>query len=168
MEPLENFIRNLPTLASDKRPENRVFFKKLKKRTPKRLDLIMQELHEATFEEIDCLSCGNCCKTTSPIITEKDISRIAKSLKMKEFQFVDNYLERDHDDFMIFKSAPCPFLDLNDNSCFIYDVRPKACREYPHTDRRRFIQLTELTLKNTEICPAVFKIMESLKKKLHL
>ena len=128
----------------------------------------MQDLHDAAFEEIDCLSCANCCKTTSPIITEKDISRIAKSLKMKEFQFIENYLDRDDDAFMVFKSAPCPFLDLTDNSCFIYDARPKACREYPHTDRRRFIQLADLTLKNTEICPAVFKIIESLKKKLPL
>ncbi|MDH3323901.1 MAG: YkgJ family cysteine cluster protein, partial [Flavobacteriaceae bacterium] len=119
------------------------------------------------FEEIDCLECANCCKTTSPIFTEKDIQRIAKHLKVKEHKFIDQYLERDKDDFMVLKSAPCAFLDT-DNTCFIYDVRPKACRDYPHTNRKKFIQLTDLTLNNLEICPAVFKIVEALKKNMPL
>jgi Fe-S-cluster containining protein len=68
---------------------------------------------------------------------------------------------------MVLQEAPCTFLD-DDNSCSIYDVRPKACREYPHTNRKKFIQLTGLTLKNTEICPAVFNIVEELKKKFPL
>ena len=112
------------------------------------------------------MECVNCCKTTSPIITEKDISRISKKMKLKDVKFIQSYLIKDEDDFFVFKSAPCPFLDINDNSCFIYDDRPKACREYPHTNRRRFIQLTDLTLKNTEICPAVYHIVENLKKEL--
>jgi len=87
---------------------------------------------------------------------------------MKEHQFISTYLERDQDDFYVLKTAPCSFLDLNDNRCSIYDVRPKACNEYPHTNRRKFIQLTNLTMKNTEICPAVYNIVEALKKKLPL
>jgi Fe-S-cluster containining protein len=86
---------------------------------------------------------------------------------MKESNFIDHFLQRDEDDFMVLQEAPCTFLD-DDNSCSIYDVRPKACREYPHTNRKKFIQLTGLTLKNTEICPAVFNIVEELKKKFPL
>ncbi len=127
----------------------------------------MQELHEEEFAQTDCLSCGNCCKTTSPIFTDKDISRISRALKMKETRFVSQYLRRDEDDFMVLREAPCPFLG-SDNACFIYDDRPKACREYPHTDRKRFIQITDLTLKNTEICPAAFNIVERLKERLPL
>jgi len=114
------------------------------------------------------LACGNCCKTTSPIFTEKDIQRIAKHLRLKEHKFIGQYLDRDADDFYVLKTAPCTFLDLNDNSCFIYDVRPKACKEYPHTNRRKFIQLTNLTLNNIEVCPATYNIIEALKKKLPL
>ena len=62
---------------------------------------------------------------------------------MKAHQFIVQYLDRDTDNFYVLKSAPCSFLDLNDNSCFIYDVRPKACKEYPHTNRRKFIQITD-------------------------
>ncbi|WP_457619325.1 YkgJ family cysteine cluster protein [Lutibacter sp.] len=165
---MDNFLKELPELAKEKQLENKKYFAKLKKRTPKKLDLIMQELHDNEFEKTDCLTCGNCCKTTSPIFTDKDIERISKHLKMKVVNFILSYLERDTDDFYVLKTAPCTFLDLNDNTCFIYDVRPKACREYPHTNRRKFIQITNLTLNNTTICPAVFNIVEALKEKLPL
>jgi len=163
---MEEFLKELPELAKEKHVENKKYFAKLKKRTPKRLDLLMQDLHEKEFEKTDCLTCGNCCKTTSPIFTEKDIARISKHFKMKVVNFISQYLDRDEDDFYVLKTSPCAFLDLNDNTCFIYDVRPKACSEYPHTNRRKFIQITDLTLKNTEICPAVFNIVEALKEKL--
>lgn len=163
---MEKRLEELPKLAKEALEENKRYFKKLKKRPPKKLDLLMQELHEDEFSKTDCLECGNCCKTTSPIFTEKDTIRIAKHLKMKPHAFSDKYLMRDSDDFMVLKSAPCPFLDLSDNSCYVYDVRPKACSEYPHTNRRKFIQLTDLTIKNTEICPATYRIVEELKKRL--
>lgn len=157
----------LPKLAKETYAETKKYFQKLKKRQQKRLDPLMQGLHEEEFEKTDCLSCGNCCKTSSPIVTEKDIQRISKYLKMKEFDFMKHYLKRDSDDFYVMQTVPCPFLD-EDNSCFIYQVRPKACREYPHTNRRKFIQITDLTLKNIQICPATYNIIENLKKKLPL
>lgn len=164
---MDKILEELPKNAKEKHLETKKYFAKLKKKKPKRLDLLMQELHDEEFAKTDCLACANCCKTTSPIFTEKDISRISKYLKMKERNFVDQYLQRDEDDFMVLKEAPCTFLD-SDNTCFIYDVRPKACSEYPHTNRRKFIQLTNLTLKNTEVCPAVYNIVEELKRKLPL
>ena len=165
---MEKRLQELPELSKEKLPESKKYFQKLKKRTPKRLDLVMQDLHDEEFKKTDCLACGNCCKTTSPIFTDVDIRRIAKSLKMKEHQFIKQYLQVDEDDYYVLKSSPCPFLDLNDNMCFIYDDRPKACKEYPHTNRRKFIQITDLTLKNTQVCPAVYNIVEELKKKLPL
>lgn len=163
----DHLLRELPQRALEKRVENKKYFNKLKKKTRKRLDLLVQQLHEEEFAQTDCLTCGNCCKTTSPIFTDKDISRIARALKLKEANFVSTYLRRDEDDFMVLKQAPCPFLG-SDNACFVYESRPKACREYPHTDRKRFIQIADLTLKNTEICPAAFNIVENLKKRLPL
>jgi Fe-S-cluster containining protein len=165
---MENFLKELPKLAKEKEVESKKYFQKLKKRTPKNLDLIMQELHDDEFEKTDCLTCGNCCKTTSPIFTIKDIERISKHFRMKVLDFTNEYLKRDEDDFYVLKTAPCSFLDLEDNMCTIYDVRPKACGEYPHTNRRKFIQIASLTIKNTEICPAAYNIVEALKLKLPL
>ena len=156
--------KNVSNLAAEKRAETSKYFSKLRKKKPKKLDVLMQQLHDEEFNKMDCLTCANCCKTTSPIFTDKDISRIAKHLRMKEHQFIKAYLQRDEDDFMVLQKAPCTFLDISDNACIIYDVRPKACAEYPHTNRKRFIQITNLTLKNTEICPAAYNIIEELKK----
>lgn len=163
---MRELLDELPKLAKETLEENKRYFKKLKKRPPKKLDLVMQDLHDEEFSKTDCLTCGNCCKTTSPIFTEKDILRISKHFKMKAHAFTEKYLMRDSDNFMVLKSAPCPFLDLNDNSCYIYDVRPKACSEYPHTNRRKFIQITDLTINNIEICPATYNIIQELKKRL--
>jgi Fe-S-cluster containining protein len=77
--------------------------------------------------------------------------------------FVDKYLRIDEDKDFVFKTMPCPFLG-HDNYCSVYSDRPKACREYPHTDRKRFAQLLDLSLKNTETCPIVFSIFVELRK----
>ncbi len=149
--------------------KNKKQFKKIaqkfKKKTPKNFDYIMLEIHNKVFSKIDCLNCANCCKTTSPIITEKDIERIAKFLRLKPVQFIEKYLTKDTDEQWMFKQTPCVFLDA-DNYCSIYDVRPKACREYPHLDRKKNVQLLNLHLKNTEICPAVFDAFVILKEKI--
>ena len=165
---MEKRLEQLSKLSKETLPESQKYFKMLKKRTPRNLDVVMKQLHKDEFKKTDCLSCGNCCKTTSPIFTDKDISRISKHLKMKENNFIEQYLDRDQDDFMVLKTSPCSFLDLTDNSCFIYDVRPKACAEYPHTNRKKFIQITDLTLANTQVCPATYSIIENLKKRIPL
>ena len=125
----------------------------------------MQELHDAEFDRTDCLNCANCCKTTGPLFTNADIERIAKHFKMKPSQFIDAYLRIDEENDYVLQSVPCTFLG-DDNYCSIYDVRPKACREFPHTDRKKFQQITNLTLKNAAICPAAFNIVEEMKKSI--
>ncbi len=157
-------IEQLPSRAAAERQSHKALFKKLKRRPPKDLDYVMQELHEETFDRIDCLDCANCCKTTSPLFTDRDIKRISKFLKLKPRQFEEQYLKMDEDGDMVLQSSPCPFL-FKDNKCMIYEVRPKACAEYPHTNRKKFHQITDLTLKNLSICPAAFDIVEQLKDK---
>ena len=164
---MEEILKQLPKKAKEKHTENKKFFTKLKKKPPKNLDYLMQDLHEAEFQKTDCLTCGNCCKTASPLFTNADIERISKHFRMKYQQFVDQYLERDEDDFMVLKSTPCTFLGA-DNYCSIYDVRPKACREFPHTDRKKFQQISNLTMKNVAVCPAAYNIVEAMKKAIKL
>ena len=162
---MQDQINNLPKLAKDKHKENKTFFTKLKKKPPKQLDYIMQDLHEAEFEKIDCLKCANCCKTTGPLFTDKDIIRIAKYFRIKTQQFTEQFLQLDEENDYVLKSVPCTFLDTN-NYCSIYEVRPKACREFPHTDRKKFQQISNLTLKNVAICPAAFNIVEAMKVRI--
>lgn len=142
--------------------DNKAFLNKLKARPPKDLDVHFHQLHEEVFAETDCLTCANCCKTTSPIFYNRDVERAAKALKMKPGTFTEKYLRMDEDNDMVLQSAPCPFLD-SENYCSIYADRPAACREYPHTDRKKMYQILDLTFKNTLVCPAVLKITERLR-----
>jgi Fe-S-cluster containining protein len=162
---MQDIINNLPQRAKDTYNSTKKFFVRLKKRPPKDLDMIMQKLHDEEFERIDCLECANCCKTTGPLFTDRDIERIAKHLRMKPFKFIEQYLRIDEENDMVLKNVPCTFLD-KDNYCSIYDVRPKACREFPHTDRKKFHQISNLTLKNVAICPAAFNIVEEMKRRV--
>ena len=139
-------------------------FKKLSKKKHNKVDQVFHELHEEVFENIDCLECGNCCKTTSPIFRDIDAKRISKKLKLSQKDFEKQYLKKDGDGDWVLQTAPCSFL-MDDNQCGIYDFRPQACREYPHTDRKRIISILDLTLNNVEICPAVAKIAVQITQK---
>ncbi len=149
-------------LVENRKKEHKTLFKKLKQKKEKELDEVFHSLHEKVFEEIDCLECANCCKTTSPMLFPKDIERMADAVRMKPSLFSDKYIKIDEDGDFVFKSSPCPFLK-EDNYCSIYEDRPKACREYPHTNRKNMPQILDLTYKNIKVCPAVYQIVEKLK-----
>ena len=85
-------LNELGKLAKDKHNENKKYFDKLKKKVPKNLDYVMQDLHDAEFKRTDCLECANCCKTTGPLFTQKDIERLASHFKIRPTQFIDKYL----------------------------------------------------------------------------
>ncbi|NNE76447.1 MAG: YkgJ family cysteine cluster protein [Pricia sp.] len=163
---MDEELAQLPQKAREKHSENKKYFAKLKRKPPKNIDQVMQKLHEAEFERTDCLQCANCCKTTGPLFTNIDINRIAKHFRDKPKVFIEKYLRVDEDIDYVLQKVPCAFLGA-DNVCSIYDVRPKACREFPHTDRKKFQQISQLTLKNVAICPAAFNIVEAMKKRLN-
>lgn len=164
---MEKIIECLPKEAANKHAENKRFFQKLKKRPPKDLDYLMQELHDEEFSRTDCLQCANCCKTTGPLFTNADVERIAKHFRMRPSAFIESYLRIDEDNDYVLQNVPCSFLG-EDNYCSVYEVRPKACREFPHTNRKKFQQISDLTLKNTAICPAAFNIVEAMKERIKI
>ena len=158
-------VKRYEELARQKQGEHRKFLAQLKKKAPKNLDKIVQQVHNEVFQEIDCVQCANCCKTLGPDFTEQDITRIAKHFRMKLPAFEEMYLQVDEDGDKVFKSMPCPFLGP-DNLCDIYDVRPKACAAFPHTDRKKIYQINHLTIKNTLFCPAAYLFVEKLKDRI--
>ncbi len=157
-------LEKLEVLAKLAEPSSKEFFKKNKKKLVS-MDNVVHELHDEISEDTDCLQCANCCRTLGPRITDKDIEKMAKALRMKPSEVFDQYLKIDEDKDMVFQSMPCPFL-MPDNYCMIYEARPKACREYPHTDRKKFYQIANLSIKNTYTCPIVYEVIEGLKKSI--
>ncbi len=158
-------LQQYKTKAKKQAKYHRAVLEKVKRVKSAEADELFSEAHEEVFKRIDCLQCANCCKTISPIFTSKDIERVAKYKNMTFSQFVECYLRVDEDHDYVLKGAPCVFLE-SDNKCSIYDQRPKACREYPHTDAVKIQKLLALTQKNISVCPAVFEIVEKVGESL--
>lgn len=118
-------------------------------------------LHEEAFEKIDCLQCANCCKGYSPRFKTPDIKRISRHLRLKESEFIDQYLKLDEEGDYVTRSAPCPFLGA-DNYCSIYEVRPSDCARFPYTNEDVLLKRPQLSLKNSTFCPAVYYVFERL------
>ena len=95
------------------------------------------------------------------MLTDSDIARLSKHLKIKPSKFTEQFLRIDEDNDYVFKTMPCPFLQ-DDNYCSVYEYRPKACKEYPHTDRKNILGILDICIKNTEVCPAVANIFNKL------
>lgn len=148
-------------IAIAQRKKNKKTISKLAQLPAKKLDILFHQKHDEVFENVDCLSCANCCKTTSPIFRAIDIQRLSKRLKINSGEFVTRYLKIDDENDYVLQSSPCVFL-MDDNKCAVYEDRPLACKDYPHTNRKKMHQILSLTRKNTEICPAVSRIFQAL------
>lgn len=148
-------------LSPGRKKQFRRLFATLRKRKSSADDQLIARIHDEVFAGINCLTCANCCKSYPPLLEGPDIRRIAGHLRLSEAAFMSQYLLMDEDGDWVFYTTPCPFLQ-SDNACSIYEHRPKACREYPHTNRKKLYQIEDLTLANAEICPAVTPILERL------
>lgn len=109
------------------------------------------------------MQCANCCRTLGPRLTLRDIQRMAQYLKMKTNTFITTFITMDEDGDYVFQRMPCPFLTDN-NYCIVYDYRPQACAEYPHTHQSGQLKILNLTYKNASICPAVAYILEKMEE----
>ncbi len=121
----------------------------------------IDKAHSDVFSKIDCLDCANCCKSIPPIVLKNDARRIAKFLKVSISEFYEKYTQTDEDGDKVLSESPCIFLDEN-NACKIYDVRPKACRKYPHTEAQEFINHSNLLAQNINYCPAAYSIVSNI------
>ncbi len=139
---------------------NRIFEKKNK-------NILKQvgQVQDQVFKEMSCMDCANCCKSIPPQLIKSDVKRISKHLSLSKKQFEKKYTIIDEDGDMVFKKSPCVFLE-EDNACSIYEVRPEACRSYPHTDKSIFKHGAEWHAINVVYCPAVYHVLERMKAML--
>ena len=156
-----DLINDWKRKSKEGKKETQSILKKLKKKKGKRLDELADETHDEIFKKVDCLDCANCCTSIPPIVTKTDAARIAKEFGMRPAQFETQYLTVDDDGDTVMNASPCPFLQ-KDNMCLIYDIRPKACRQFPHTNDLDFSKNMKLHNLNAQICPGVFHILRKL------
>lgn len=142
-------------------PRNKIFLKRLSASLPPVSQL--QDAHEEVFSRFDCLQCGNCCTNSSPVFTRTDVARIARFLGEKPGDFESRYLQADAEGDWIPKTKPCPMLE-SDLRCRVYEVRPKSCRGYPHTDGKEGWERPNLLARNTKECPAAHAIVARIRQ----
>jgi len=159
---MDTIIADWKQNAEQHGERNLMFLRRLKRKDDRAVDRQAHRLHEEAFSLIDCTKCANCCKTIHPLLTDKDIQRIARHLGMDASTFQAEYLEDDEGGRLHMKGLPCPFLGA-DGRCKIYEVRPADCAEYPHTDKGGFTFRTYGIADNSLVCPAVFYIVEQLR-----
>lgn len=127
------------------------------------LDKATEIINNQVWREVDCLSCGNCCKLMSPTYKPSDIRRIAAFLGMPAATFREKWLfrEKSTGDWLN-KSTPCQFLDLQSNKCKVYEVRPSDCSGFPHLTKKRWVDYVHVHKQNLELCPATFRMVEKM------
>ncbi len=144
----------------------RRFLSRIGNKPPRGLDRLAAETDREVWNHVDCLSCANCCKTMSPTFRRADIVRISAHLGMSAAGFRDKYLYQDKEGDWINKKQPCQFLNLKDNKCSIYEVRPRDCAGFPHHTRKRMIDYLHVFKQNIEYCPATYRLVETMRAKL--
>jgi uncharacterized protein len=160
---MEEIIKDWKDNAESNENENFYFLTALKLKNAHKVDRLAKELHQETFSKIDCTKCANCCKTTTTGVNQKDVERISSHLNLTEDEFKTKYLTKDESGDMLINQTPCPFLG-EDDKCTIYEVRPQSCEEYPHTDKKEFAKRRFMHSDNTLTCPAVYHIVERMKR----
>jgi Fe-S-cluster containining protein len=150
-------------LGEQKFDENHRFRKFLKSRdsSDRRLRLIAEKIEE----QIDCTECANCCRKATAKLTDRDIERLARYLRIKPAQFLKDYTRETEEEGLVLRhsSDSCVFLD--GNLCTVYEVRPHVCQGFPHTVRgsgsiaSRMWQFVD----RASYCPIVYHTMEAWK-----
>lgn len=160
-------LRSFKKIMLSNRSAFRRFLTKLEKNPPRGLDQLATRTDVEMWKEMDCLACANCCKTMSPTFTQVDIKRISRHLEMKEEDFKKKWLYKDRQGDWINKQQPCQFLNLKDNKCSIYEVRPRDCSGFPHHTKRHMTEYMHVFKQNVEYCPATYKLVEKMMNKVN-
>ena len=150
-------------LGEKKREENQRFRKHLKTHglNERRFRRIAEEIED----QIDCTTCANCCKVATARLTERDVERLARHLRVKKQVFLRDYTGTSAEEGLILRRTPegCVFLD--GTTCTVYDERPASCRDFPHLVRGpgSFVSRMWEMPDRACSCPIVYNALEAFK-----
>lgn len=157
------------TLGEKKRDENFRFRQFMKSRDHS--DRILRRIAEGIEEQIDCTVCANCCKVASVEVSERDVERLSRYLRLSPDRFLTEYtMDGDElDDGRILKrdkETGCVF--LNGRDCTVYDARPDICRRFPHLVRGQGSIASRMWqfVDRACYCPIVYNSLEAFKDEL--
>src|SRR5574343_2028464 len=154
----DSILKNWEKKSADRQKQYKQYLQRANKN---KVLKALPDLHEEAFERVGCLQCGNCCKGCSPRFKTPVIKRLARFLKIREGDVIENWLRVDEDGDFVMRSTPCAFLGA-DNYCSVYAARPGDGQRFPYTDEDVIVRRKQITLKNSSFCPAVYYVLERL------
>lgn len=157
-------LKLIKKIADEREDENWRFRIFLKGYDIEKLDATVHRLYTDVSSQIDCQTCGNCCRVMRPILKQPDILRLSSHLSISQDSFLKEFLVKDEDGDLTFRETPCPF--LSDNSCSVYENRPNDCSSFPHLHKKDFVFRLIGVIFNYSVCPIVFNVYEQLKDEL--
>lgn len=164
---LETNLARIRKLAKQKDRKNWAFRTNLKgcDLRPREIDAIVHRLWALVSSNIDCRTCGNCCRELGAAMEADDITRMAEAEHLTPAEFERKYLDKTNEKGkFVVRQRPCPF--LAGTACRHYDIRPKSCAEFPFLHKRDFTTRSIMVLWNLPLCPIVYNVYELLKQEV--
>ncbi len=154
-------------LGEKKREENSRFRRFMKSRDHS--DRVLRRIAEEIQNQIDCTQCANCCRVATAVLSDRDVSRMARFLRVSESAFLERYTTESEEEGRILKrseSSGCVF--LSGNYCSVYDARPDTCQRFPHVVRGAGSIASRMWqfIDRATYCPIVYNSLETFKQEL--
>jgi Fe-S-cluster containining protein len=154
-------------LGEKKRDENLRFRRHMKSRDHS--DRILRRIAEGVESEIDCTACANCCKVATVKLSERDVERLARFLRIPAERFLSDYTDPNAEEGLILRrtaESGCVF--LNGRECTVYEARPDICQRFPHLVRGQGSIASRMWefVDRACYCPIVYNSLEAFKDEL--
>ncbi len=162
MQHLITHLATIQSLAKEKLEENNQFKNHLLQQNTKVVDELVFTLNEKITPQINCTTCGNCCKNLMINVEEYEAENVCKHLRISRQKFDEKFIEKGSNGMMLINQIPCHF--LLENKCTIYNNRFEGCKEFPALHLPNFNKRLFTIFQSYEICPIVFNVVEELKK----
>lgn len=155
------------TLGEKKRDENLRLRKHMKSRDYS--DRILRRIAEEIEGQIDCTQCANCCKVATVQVTDRDVERLARHLRIPAARFLAEYTTESEEEGRILRrdrESGCIF--LNGRDCTVYEARPDTCQRFPHLVRGQGSIVSRMWqfVDRACYCPIVYNSLEAFKDEL--
>ncbi len=161
-------ITQLDTIAlaaQEKEAENQAFRAFLSSKESADIDVLVQELDATITPQIDCTTCGNCCRSLMINVTPAEVTRLAAHLGRTEADVQEEYIETGaNNSMMVINAIPCHF--LKNSCCTIYEQRFAECREFPGLHQPQFTSRLFAMLMHYGRCPIIYNVLEEMKVRL--
>jgi Fe-S-cluster containining protein len=151
-------------LGEQKRAENEKLRKHMKRHVF--VERALRKIAVEIEEQIDCTECANCCRVATTKLNERDVLKLARFLRIKPGQFLNDYCQESETEGLVLKRSKetgCVFLD--GKLCSVYEARPGTCENFPHTVHGAGSLLSRMweMPDRATYCPIVYNTLEAFK-----